>query len=120
MLPGAAQIKSRFPVFTAAGGERLHYLDNAATTQTPEAVLRAMDDYLRAFRLADGKTLWEGRLPAGGQATPMTYRARPGGRQYVVIAAGGHSQLATTRGDHVLAFALPDEGHGDDGNERGR
>jgi cysteine desulfurase/selenocysteine lyase len=48
MLPVAAQIKSRFPVFSAAGGERLHYLDNAATTQTPEPVLRAMDDYVRA------------------------------------------------------------------------
>jgi len=45
-------------------------------------------------------------LPAGGQAAPMTYRARDG-RQFVVIAAGGHGALGTTLGDSVIAFALP-------------
>jgi len=64
----------------------------------------AMDDYLRAFDAKSGKELWRGRLPAGGQATPMTYMWK--GRQYVVIAAGGHSKLDTKRGDQVLAFAL--------------
>ena len=38
-----------------------------------------MDDYLRAFDVETGEELWKGRLPAGGQATPMTYRARDGG-----------------------------------------
>ncbi len=65
----------------------------------------AMDDYLRAFDARTGAELWKGRLPAGGQATPMTYIWK--GRQYVVIAAGGHSKLNTKRGDQVLAFALP-------------
>ena len=65
----------------------------------------AMDDYLRAFDAKSGAELWKGRLPAGGQATPMSYVWR--GRQYVVIAAGGHSKLNTRRGDQVLAFALP-------------
>jgi quinoprotein glucose dehydrogenase len=64
----------------------------------------AMDDYLRAFNAATGAELWRGRLPAGGQATPMSYVWR--GRQYVVIAAGGHSKLGTKRGDTVIAFAL--------------
>lgn len=63
------------------------------------------DNYLRAFDIATGKELWKGRLPAGGQATPMTYELN--GRQYVVISAGGHGSLGTTRGDHVVAFALP-------------
>jgi quinoprotein glucose dehydrogenase len=76
-------------------------------------VAAAMDDALRAFDLETGALLWSERLPAGAQATPMTYRARPGGRQYVVIAAGGHSQLGTTRGDHVLAFALPNADAGE-------
>jgi quinoprotein glucose dehydrogenase len=67
----------------------------------------AMDDYLRAFDVESGEELWKARLPAGGQATPMTYRARPGGRQFVVIAAGGHSRAGTTLGDHVVAWALP-------------
>jgi len=65
----------------------------------------AMDDYLRAFDAKTGAELWKGRLPAGGQATPMTYVWK--GRQYVVIAAGGHSKLGTKRGDSVVAFALP-------------
>lgn len=65
----------------------------------------AMDNYLRAFDARTGKELWRGRLPAGGQATPMTYVWK--GRQYVVIAAGGHAKLNTKRGDSVVAFALP-------------
>jgi quinoprotein glucose dehydrogenase len=65
----------------------------------------AMDDYLRAFDGKTGKELWKGRLPAGGQATPMTYVWK--GKQYVVIAAGGHSKSGTRRGDRVIAFALP-------------
>jgi quinoprotein glucose dehydrogenase len=65
----------------------------------------AMDDYLRAFDVKTGEELWRGRLPAGGQATPMTYIWN--GRQYVVIAAGGHAKLNTRRGDSIVAFALP-------------
>jgi len=64
----------------------------------------AMDNYLRAFDAKTGAELWRGRLPAGGQATPMSYVWK--GRQYVVIAAGGHSKLGTRRGDEVVAFAL--------------
>jgi hypothetical protein len=48
--------------------------------------------------------LWRGPLPAGGQATPMTYVWKD--RQYVVIAAGGHAKSNTKRGDEVVAFAL--------------
>jgi len=67
----------------------------------------AMDNYLRAFDIDTGAELWKGRLPAGGQATPMTYRLRPDGRQFVVIAAGGHGKLGTKLGDSLVAFALP-------------
>ena len=66
----------------------------------------AMDDYLRALDVETGDELWKGRLPAGGQATPMTYNWQ--GKQYVVIAAGGHGKSGTRIGDHVVAFALPD------------
>jgi quinoprotein glucose dehydrogenase len=64
------------------------------------------DDYLRAYDAGTGQELLKLRLPAGGQATPMTYRV--GGRQYVVIAAGGHARAETTLGDSLVAFALPD------------
>jgi quinoprotein glucose dehydrogenase len=67
----------------------------------------ATDNYLRAFDIDTGSELWKGRLPAGGQATPMTYEAN--GRQFVVIAAGGHGKLGTKRGDYVVAFALPEK-----------
>jgi quinoprotein glucose dehydrogenase len=64
-----------------------------------------LDDYLRAFDAGSGKLLWQGRLPAGGQANPMTYVWK--GRQYVVIASGRHSKSGTKTGDEVVAFALP-------------
>ena len=66
----------------------------------------AMDDYLRAFDVETGGELWRGRLPAGGQATPMTYEWN--GRQYVVIYAGGHARAGTRLGDELVAFALPE------------
>ena len=66
----------------------------------------AMDDYLRAYDVVTGEELWRARLPAGGQATPMTYRIAADSRQYVVIAAGGHSTLGTNLGDSLIAFAL--------------
>ncbi|KQR90295.1 glucose dehydrogenase [Burkholderia sp. Leaf177] len=65
------------------------------------------DNYLRGFNTDTGEQLWEARLPAGGQATPMTYEA--GGKQYVVIAAGGHGSFGTKLGDYVVAYALPDK-----------
>jgi quinoprotein glucose dehydrogenase len=67
----------------------------------------ALDDYLRAYDVETGEELWRARLPAGGQATPMTYRLREDGRQYVVLAAGGHGTLGTTPGDWLIAWALP-------------
>jgi len=63
------------------------------------------DSKLRAFRTSDGEELWAGDLPAGGQASPMTYAI--GGRQYVVMASGGHFALQTKKGDYVVAYALP-------------
>jgi quinoprotein glucose dehydrogenase len=70
-------------------------------------IASALDNYLRAFDIDSGAELWKGRLPAGGQAMAMTYRLRPSGKQYVVIAAGGHGKQPTTLGDSVVAFAMP-------------
>jgi len=70
-------------------------------------IASAMDNYLRAFDVDTGAELWKGRLPAGGQAMPMTYRLRHDGKQFVVIAAGGHGKLGTKLGDSLVAFALP-------------
>jgi quinoprotein glucose dehydrogenase len=66
------------------------------------------DDRFRAFDTETGEVLWEVDLPASAQATPMTYRLRADGRQFVVIAAGGSGSMRTTPGDSLLAFALPE------------
>ncbi len=62
------------------------------------------DYYIRAYDVLDGHQLWEDRLPAGGQSTPMTYSAA--GKQFVVTAAGGHGSFGTKAGDYVIAYAL--------------
>jgi quinoprotein glucose dehydrogenase len=74
----------------------------------------ALDDYLRALEVTSGEELWRARLPAGGQATPMSYfvHGEGGGRQFVVIAAGGHGRGGTTLGDALVAFALPERAAG--------
>ena len=64
-----------------------------------------MDPHLHAFDSESGKELWSYELPAAAQATPMTYTLN--GKQYVVIAAGGHGKLGSKMGDYVIAFALP-------------
>lgn len=68
----------------------------------------ALDKYLRAFDAKTGAELWQGRLPATPQATPMTYEWD--GRQIVVIASGGHGQAGMKAGDSFVAFALPKQG----------
>jgi quinoprotein glucose dehydrogenase len=64
----------------------------------------ARDNIFRAFDVETGRELWKMDLPAGGHATPMTYSAS--GRQFVVIAAGGHGRLNPRLGDYVIAYAL--------------
>jgi quinoprotein glucose dehydrogenase len=63
------------------------------------------DNYIRGFDVNNGKEVWRARLPAGGQATPMSYSID--GRQYILIAAGGHGSFGTKLGDYVIAYALP-------------
>lgn len=67
-------------------------------------VAATLDGIFRAFASDTGEVLWQEPLPAGGQATPMTYETD--GRQYVVIAAGGHAKLGAPLGDYVVAYAL--------------
>jgi quinoprotein glucose dehydrogenase len=68
-------------------------------------VAASLDGHLRAFNSATGEALWQYLLPASAQATPMTYSVK--GKQYIVIAAGGHGKVHTRQGDNVIAFALP-------------
>jgi quinoprotein glucose dehydrogenase len=66
-----------------------------------------VDPFLRAFDIETGRELWKGALPASGHAVPMTYQLRPGGRQFVVIAAGGHAKITEEPvGDSLVAFVV--------------
>ena len=68
-------------------------------------IAAATDNLIRAIDIETGETVWQDVLPAGGQASPMVYEA--GGRQYLVIMAGGHHFMETPIGDYVIAYALP-------------
>jgi len=72
-------------------------------SSTPDAVIRA-------FATTTGKPVWQAQLPAIGAATPMTYLSSKSGRQFVVIAAGGHHALPGKKGDYIVAFAVPKNG----------
>ncbi|MCR9293319.1 MAG: PQQ-binding-like beta-propeller repeat protein [bacterium] len=63
------------------------------------------DETFRAFDKETGELLWKAKLPFGGNASPSTYMA--GGRQYVVISAGG-GKSGRPRGGTLVAFALPE------------
>jgi len=64
------------------------------------------DGFFRAYDSRTGDELWRHKMPYTANATPLSYRATPGGRQFVVVAAGGHGW--SSPGDAIVAFALPD------------
>ncbi|MDA3877537.1 MAG: membrane-bound PQQ-dependent dehydrogenase, glucose/quinate/shikimate family [Halothiobacillus sp.] len=70
-------------------------------------IAAATDDLIRAIDIETGETLWTDVLPAGGQANPVVYES--GGRQYLVIMAGGHHFMKTARGDYLVAYTLPEK-----------
>jgi quinoprotein glucose dehydrogenase len=55
-----------------------------------------------------GRELWPGRLLAGNQATPITFRAPRSGRQMVAKVSRGWVGLSDGQvsPDHVVAYAL--------------
>lgn len=72
------------------------------------------DHRLRAFDTATGEELWSVETPSASHATPMTYLAD--GRQYVVIASGGHMFINPAAiDDYLVAYALPHDSRGDSG-----
>jgi quinoprotein glucose dehydrogenase len=100
MVPGM----SWFPFFPEMG---FPSAGGAIVTDSDLVFIGAsLDNYLRAYGATDGAELWRYRLPAGGQATPMTYMGRKSGKQFVVIAAGGHFYMRTKLGDSLIAFSL--------------
>jgi len=64
----------------------------------------SMDKKFRALNVRTGEELWQAKLPFAGIAAPMSYMVD--GKQYVVIAAGGHHRVFTEEGDAMVAFTL--------------
>jgi quinoprotein glucose dehydrogenase len=65
-----------------------------------------LDSAIYAYNVETGNQLWRGELPTSARATPMTFRGKDG-RQYLVIAAGGHGVKGMgPLGDYLVAFAL--------------
>jgi quinoprotein glucose dehydrogenase len=67
-------------------------------------IAATQDSKFRAFDKRTGRLLWEATLPAPGYATPATFAV--GGKQYVVIAAGG-GKLGSASSDTYIAYSLP-------------
>ncbi|MBW2497341.1 MAG: pyrroloquinoline quinone-dependent dehydrogenase [Deltaproteobacteria bacterium] len=98
-----------WPIWRFLGDIGVPNLGGPITTASGLTFIGATTDgFLRAFKTATGEELWRVRLPTSAHATPMTYRVRPDGRQFVVVAAGGHMLLGTEPGDALIAYALPE------------
>jgi len=103
---GTTRDRAPWPIWRKLGTPNL---GGPMTTASGLVFIGATTDfYLRAFSTETGEELWKTRLPTGAHATPMTYRLTPTGRQFVVIAAGGHGILGTPPSDALMAFALPE------------
>jgi quinoprotein glucose dehydrogenase len=102
---GTTRDRAPWPIWLPLGTPNL---GGPITTASGLVFIGATTDfYMRAFSTETGEELWKTRLPTGAHATPMTYRLTPTGRQFVVIAAGGHGILETPPNDALMAFALP-------------
>jgi len=67
-------------------------------------VAASADRHIRAFDITNGQELWADEMPTTGNAVPMTYVS--GGKQYLVIAAGGHFTSTSSSGDYLIAYTL--------------
>jgi quinoprotein glucose dehydrogenase len=63
-----------------------------------------LDGFFRAFNTENGEILWQAMLPAAGHAAPISYELN--GKQFIVIASGGHGKLGSKLGDYIVAFSL--------------
>jgi len=69
-------------------------------------IAASADRHIRAFDIRTGEELWSDEMPTTGNAVPMSYVS--GGKQFVVIAAGGHFTSPSPPGDYVIAYTLGD------------
>ncbi len=100
---GTTRDQAPFPIWLALGAPNLG--GSIATAGGLVFIGATTDKFLRGFDARTGEEIWSERLPYTANATPISYRLRPDGKQFVVVASGGHGW--SEPGDAVLAFALP-------------
>ena len=105
LYPAGYHCDPRQPLGFAALASQKNYM---SLYMMPVYCDGATETTFRDEWIKTGKKLWQDRLPGGGQATPMTFRLRESGKQYVVISAGGHKYLGTTLSDALVAYTLED------------
>jgi quinoprotein glucose dehydrogenase len=100
---GTTRDQAPFPMWLGLGSPNLG--GPVATASGLIFIGATTDKFLRAFDAETGEEIWSQRLPFTANATPLTYRLRPDGRQFVVVSAGGHGW--SEPGDATIAFSLP-------------
>jgi len=60
--------------------------------------------WFKAYNSASGKLLWQFNAGAGVNAPPSSYAI--GGKQYIVVGAGGNIPINSRRGDCIIAFTI--------------
>lgn len=107
---GRGEIRWKVPVGEDANGVRGLVNLGPALVTAGGLVFHAgsRDLHLRAHDARSGEVLARFEVPAGLHGGPMTYKLRPDGKQYLVVAPGGHTRLQSKLGDYVIAYTLPD------------
>jgi quinoprotein glucose dehydrogenase len=100
---GSTRDQAPFPLWLEWGSPNLG--GGIATAGGLFFIGATTDKFLRAYDTRSGELVWRRRLPYTANATPMTYRLRSDGRQFLVVASGGHGW--SQPGDALLAFTLP-------------
>jgi len=100
---GSTRDQAPFPIWLEFGSPNLG--GSIVTAGGVVFIGATTDRFVRGYDAKTGALIWKRRLPYTANATPMTYRLRPDGRQFLVIAAGGHGW--SQPGDALIAFALP-------------
>ena len=101
---GTTRDQAPFPMWLKLGSPNLG--GAIATAGGVVFIGATTDQFLRGFDAKTGEEIWSARLPYTANATPLTYRLRKDGRQFLVVAAGGHGW--SKPGDALMAFALPE------------
>lgn len=100
---GSTRDQAPFPMWLEFGSPNLG--GPIATAGGVVFIGATTDKFLRGYDARTGELIWKERLPFTANATPLTYRLRKDGKQYLVVAAGGHGW--SEPGDAVIAWTLP-------------